>query len=169
MSKLLGSILILAGCGGVGFSIVNAHRQQEKALQQLIGVLEHMSCELQYRMTPLPELCRGATETCTGCVKNVLEQVSAELEAQIAPDAAACMHAALSKYPGLPDRLCKCLTMLGDSLGRYDLSGQVQGLASVKSTAEFELEQLRSNQDVRLRSYQTLGLCAGAALVILFL
>ena len=62
-----------------------------------------------------------------------------------------------------------CTLQLGDSLGRFDLSGQIQGLASVQKRAEFELEQLRRNQDVRLRSYQTLGLCAGAALVVLFL
>lgn len=169
MLKILGAILILLGCGGVGFSVVAAHRHQEKVLQQLICALDHMSCDLQYRMTPLPELCLAASATCTGCVKSVLEQVSVELDAQIAPDAAACMHAAIAKYPSLPDRLRKCLTILGDTLGRYDLSGQLQGLKSVKNMAEYELEQLRSNQDVRLRSYQTLGLCAGAALVVLFL
>jgi hypothetical protein len=54
-------------------------------------------------------------------------------------------------------------------LGRFDLAGQVQGLQSVKKQAEFELGRLQQNQDVRIRGYQTLGFCAGAALVVMFL
>ena len=161
--------MILLGCGGVGFTVVAAYRRQVYALQQLIRVLEYMECELQYRMTPLPELCRSASQVCTGCVRSVLRQLSMELEAQIIPNAAACMHAAITRHSSIPERLLKCLERLGDSLGRFDLPGQLQGLGSVRKCAEFELEQLRQNQDVRLRSYQTLGLCAGAALVVLFL
>jgi hypothetical protein len=57
--------------------------------------------------------------------------------------------------------------LLGETLGRFDLQGQLRGLEAVKKNAEFELEQLRSNQDVRLRNYRTFSICAGAALVIL--
>ena len=169
MMKLLGAVMVLLGCGGVGFSMVAVCRYQEQALLQLIRALEYMECELQYRMTPLPELCDGASQMCTGCVGNVLHRLSLELKAQLAPNAAACMYAALAEYANLPERLHKCMVQLGDSLGRFDLAGQLQGLGAVKSCAVFELEQLRQNQDVRLRSYQTLGLCAGAALVVLFL
>jgi hypothetical protein len=79
------------------------------------------------------------------------------------------MYAVIAKQSELPEQLRKCMERLGDSLGRFDLNGQIQGLGAVKKCAEFELEHLRKNQDVRLRSYQTLGLCAGAALVVLFM
>lgn len=167
--KLFGAVLILLGCGGVGFSLAAAHRYQEGSLRQLIRALEHMQWELQYRMTPLPELCSSASQVCTGCIKSVLQRLSLELESQITPNATACMHAAVKRHENLPERVRKCLVQLGDSLGRFDLSGQLQGLGSVKRYAEFELDKLRHNQEVRLRGYQTLGLCAGAALVILFL
>lgn len=169
LMKALGAIMILISCGGIGFSIVAAHRRQEQALLQLIRMLEHMSCELQFRMISLPELCRSASEVCTGCVCDVLLQLGLELEAQITPDAATCMRAAIARHPGLPATVNKCMTQLGDTLGRFDLSGQLQGLKAVNNLAQYELEQLRRNQDVRLRSYQTLGLCAGTALVVLFL
>lgn len=169
MMKLLGAVMILLGCVGGGFTLVAGYRHQVQTLQQLVQALDYMQCELQYRMTPLPALCRSASQVCTGCVKNVLLQLCAELEAQITPDAATCMYAALSKCNNLPGRLHKCLVLMGDSLGRFDLAGQLQGLGSVQRYAQFELEQLRRNQDVRLRSYQALGLCAGAALVVLFL
>ena len=169
MMKLLGAVMILLSAGGVGFSVVSSYRYQERMLQQLIRALEYMECELQYRLTPLPTLCIAASQACTGCVKNVLQRLGQEMEAQITPNAAACMHAVISNHENIPDRLKKCLDQLGDSLGRFDLTGQLQGLKSVKQHAIFELEKLRQNQDVRLRSYQTLGFCAGAALVVLFL
>lgn len=169
MMKWLGAIMILIGCASIGFSKVAAHRNQQRALQQLIRALDHMSCELEFKMTPLPELCRSASEVCTGSVRTVLQQLSVELESQIIPDAGACIHAATVKNPVLPEQADKCLRCLGDTLGRFDLTGQLQGLENVKKLTQFELEQLQRNQDVRLRSYQTLGICAGAALVLLFL
>ena len=169
MMKILGALMILIACGGAGFAVVAAYRNQERALQQFIRALDYMQSELQFRMTPLPALCGNASQVCTGCVRNVLQGLSSELDAQIIPNAAACMYAVLNKQLHLPKRLCECMMLLGDTLGCFDLSGQIQGLVSVKKQAEFELEQMRRNQGVRLRSYQTLGLCAGAALVVLFL
>ena len=54
--KWIGVALVVAGCGSVGFKISANHRKEEKALRQLIGILDYMECELQYRLTPLPEL-----------------------------------------------------------------------------------------------------------------
>lgn len=169
MIKLFGAVLVLLGCGGIGFSVVAAYRYQESSLQQLIRALEHMECELQYRMTPLPELCNSASQVCTGCIRGVLQQLNIELEAQITPNASACMHTVVTRCENLTERIRKCLVQLGDSLGCFDLAGQLQGLRSTKKYAEFELDKLQRNQDVRLRSYRTLGICAGAVLVVLFL
>ena len=60
--RWLGAIMIIAGCGGYGFSLAARYRQQERTLSELINALERMECELQYRMTPLPELCRMAAQ-----------------------------------------------------------------------------------------------------------
>lgn len=161
--------MIMIGCGGIGFIVVATHRYQEKSLRQLLRALEHMECELQYRMPPLPELCDSASKVCAGCVGNILRQLSMELNAQVTPDAGACMYAAMGKCVNIPDCLHQCMVRLGDSLGRFDLAGQLQGIGSVMRYTQYELEQLCRNKDVRLRSYQALGLCAGAALVVLFL
>ena len=58
--KWIGAILVIVGCGGVGFSMAAAYRRQETALRELMGTLDFMSWELQFRLTPLPELCRRA-------------------------------------------------------------------------------------------------------------
>ena len=169
MMKLLGAVMIFVGCGGIGFSLAAAFRYQEQSLRQLIKALEYMECELRFRMSPLPDLCHSASQVCTGCVRSVLYRLGCELEKQVTPNAAACMQEAITKQTTMPEKLRECLLQLGNSLGSFDLSGQLQGLESVKRQTEFELERLRQDQDVRLRSYRTLGLCAGAALVVLFL
>lgn len=165
--KLIGSILIIAGCGGVGFSMAASHRREENALRQLIRALDYMGCELQYHLTPLPELCRNAAAESGGSISRVLLKLATELENQIAPDATACMNAALSATDKLPQRAKKNLQLLGASLGRFDLQGQLSGLEGARTQCRRELDELSDNRDVRLRSYQTLGLCAGSALAIL--
>ena len=167
--KLFGAVLIIVGCGGVGFSMAAANRREENALRQMIGALDYMGCELQYHLTPLPELCRAAAAECGGCVGRVLLNLAAELESQIAPDALACMNAAIAKTPKLPDRVRKNMTDLGGWLGRFDLQGQLKGLEAARQQCRRDLEELTDGRDIRLRSYQTLGLCVGSALAILFL
>lgn len=167
--KWVGAVLVVVGCGGFGFSLAACQRKEEGTLWQLIAVLQYMECELQYRLTPLPELCRQAGKESGGALRDLLLNLSGELERQISPDAAGCMKEALKKSREFPQRTRNILLQLGRSLGRFDLPGQIQGLEAVRSTCQLELEALEKNRDVRLRSYQTLGLCAGAALTILFL
>jgi len=167
--KLIGAICIILSCSGVGFSMAAAHRREEGALRQLMGLLDHFGCELQYRLTPLPELCRGAMVDREGDILKVLNILTLELEKQVSPDAGSCMRIAVEKAGRIPQSLRRNLLTLGTSLGRYDLQGQLNGIESVRVRCRSDLEELQRNRDVRLRSYQTLGLCAGCALAILFL
>lgn len=167
--KVLGAILVVLGCGSVGFMKVAAHKREETALRQLINALDFMEWELQYRQTPLPQLCRSAGENIEGGVQSVLCELSEELEQQIAPDAQTCMEVALLKFPELPKLLKENFRQLGCSLGRFDLSGQIQGIEAVRDRTQQNLKQHCQNKDARLRCYQALGLCAGSALVVLFL
>lgn len=166
--KLIGAMLIIAGCGGVGFSMAMSHRREEAALRQLIRALDYMGCELQYHLTPLPDLCRSAAAESGGTVSQVLLRLASELDAQIAPDASVCMNAAIAAVPKLPRKAVSVLQQLGTTLGRFDLHGQLNGLDEARIQCRRELDGLTENRDVRLRSYQTLGLCAGSALAILF-
>lgn len=166
--KWIGAILIIAGCGKFGFSLAASHRAEEKALRELIAALDYMQCELQYRLTPLPELCRQAAQQQPNAVGHVLLMLAQELECSLRADVQSCLVSALQSGGPLPDRVKNGFEALGTSLGRFDMEGQIQGLESVRSFCRQELESLSENRENRLRSYQTLGLCAGAALAILF-
>ncbi|MGM9548811.1 MAG: stage III sporulation protein AB [Faecousia sp.] len=167
--RWMGAVLVIIGCGGFGFSIAAGYKREEGTLRQLIRVLNYMEWELQYRLTPLPELCRQAGKETKGALRDVFLNLAEELEWQTSPDAASCMTAALKRSHDLPRHTRDFLKQLGRTLGRFDLPGQKQGLEEVRVACRMELEALAKNREVRLRSYGTLGLCAGVALAILFL
>lgn len=167
--KWIGAILIVVSCGGFGFSLAAMQLREEKTLRQLIGALDYMECELQYRLTPLPELCRKTGEDARGCIREVFRILAEELEAQISPDVERCMNAALSQSKDIPRHTLEAFQILGQTLGRFDLTGQLKGLEAVRTTCRRRLEELTTNKEPRLRSYQTLGICTGAALAILFI
>lgn len=166
--KWIGAAVILLGCGGFGFRMAASQRQQEKELRQFLSALDLLDWELRYRLSPLPELCLLVSESIQGSVGKLFHKLKQELDRQIAPDAGCCMNAAVSDAP-LYSGTKQLLRTLGRTLGRFDLEGQLNGIEAVRQETVLALEKLTKDQDVRLRSYQTLGLCAGAALAILLL
>jgi stage III sporulation protein AB len=167
--KTLGAIFVFLGCGSAGFFLVASYKKEEAALRQLLLALDFMECELQYKLLPLPQLCRSTSEHSCGGVRKAMVALVRELEAQVAPDAQSCMDTVLLQLPELPRLLQKNLRQLGHSLGRFDIEGQLQGIDTVRHMAQQDLAALCHNQEARFRCYQALGLCAGSALVVLFL
>lgn len=167
--RWIGALLIMAGCGGFGFTMASNYRKEERFYQDLIHALQTIENELQYHLSPLSELCRSAAKQSRGIVKQLLLNMAQELESQLLPDAGCCMYAALHRFPEIPSparRICK---QLGQSLGQYDLPGQLSGLAETRERCIQELSRMDQDRDIRIRNYRTLGLCAGAAIVILFI
>ncbi len=166
--KLLGSILVILACGYVGFSQAAGILAEERQLQQLILALEFMEKELNFRMPPLQELCSAACDSCTGPIQNVLRSMGQALSLQAQPDAALCMAEA-SEAHRLAGSTKRNLKLLGISLGRFDLQGQLSGLDAVQQLVRRDLRDLQEGKHERIRSCRTLALCAGAALVILLI
>lgn len=165
MIRVVGACCIVMGCGGFGFAMAAASRREEAELGRLRAALEYMSCELSYRMTPLAALCRGAANG--GLVGQFLTALAAELEKGTAPDVQVCVYTLLTRMEP-PKLLRRQLAELGATLGRFDLPGQLRGLEHAIRSTEEALRTVRDGAEGRRRSWQTLGLCAGAALAILF-
>ena len=165
--KLVGTVCVIFSCAGCGFLIAAQHLTKIRLLRNLISVLDYMQCELQYRRTQLPQLCRQAAQQVEGKVRQLFDTLADELDAQISPDAYRCMSAALHKVNATGSVWGEILAELGKSLGKFDISGQIQGLEHARMICREQLEYLMHDKDNRMRSYQTLGLCAGAAIAIL--
>ena len=112
MLKWIGAFLVVFGCAGVGFAMSGAHRKEEKSLRMLISALDFMQCELQYRLTPLPDLCRLTAAQCNGPLRTAFTTLAMELEDQISPDVFHCMNSAIAKVNGLPSKTAELLLSL---------------------------------------------------------
>ena len=167
--RIIGASCVLIVCGGFGFMLAESHIKQMRSLRQLIRILDYMESELMFRLSPLPVLSRHAAKEAEGRLAQVFLQFAIELENQISPNAEVCMHAALSKVRDLPELTKYALTQLGSQLGKFDFHGQLKGLETIRQFCRRKLLELDQSKDQNTRGYKTLGLCAGAALVILFL
>lgn len=167
--KLYGAILVVAGCGGCGFAMAAAKRREERELRQLIRALEYMECELQYHETDLPQLCSMAAEVSGGGIGAYFQDLARSLERNQEPDVSGCVKQLLGQYANLSASVHGVLQSLGQSMGCFDLPGQLRGFQSTEKECRHLLDGLERDRDSRLRSYQTLGLCAGAALAIILL
>ena len=168
MLRVMGAGCIVAGSGAFGFAMAAASRREEGQLRALLGALEYLSCELSYRLTPLPGLCRAAAEGRGGAVSEFFLLLARELEKQTEPDVQSCVSSVLAQS-SLPSSVGRILGELGQTLGRFDLPGQLRGLELSIRETETALRTLREGAPERRRSWQTLGLCVGAALAILFI
>ena len=167
--KWIGAIMVIAGCGGCGFSMATDYCRVEKQLRQLLNAMDLMYAELEYRMSPLAQVCTQVAEHTAGPVGRAFQRLADELDAQISPNAGCCMTAALSGMPELPDSVRSVLEQLGRSMGCFDLQGQLTALRTAKADCERALQVHLSHKDSQVRGCQTLALCAGAALAILLI
>ena len=167
--KWIGALLIVGGCGFWGIYTAMLHNSEENSLRKLIAILDHISCELQYKLTPLPDLCRQAGREAKGSLQKLFLIFADELDNQLHPEVKGCMNEAVKQCPALPELTRKCVLLLGSGMGRFEMAGQIKAIDSVRAVCRRHLQNLEENKDIRLRTYQTLGLCAGAALVIIFI
>lgn len=167
--KILGAILVVLSCGSVGFRIAANHRAEEKALRNLIGILDFMECELRFRLTPLPMICRRVAAEFPSVPGGFFGALASEMETQISPDMETCVTNALELQKHLPAITRNTIAIFGKTAGRFDLEGQLKGIDAARNECKRNLDMLGADRDSRLRSYQTLGLCAGASLAILLI
>lgn len=164
----IGAVLIIAGCAGFGFSLAAGHRYQERSLQRIMRILDFMISELHFHATPLPQLCAGASKLYHNAEALVFSRLAESLETHESPEAAVCMESVLKEFQ-LPFETGEILRQVGMTLGRFDLEGQLKGLEEGREMCRQRLQALGENRDIRLRNYQTLSLCTGAALAILLI
>lgn len=167
--RLLGIVLIICSCSCVGFMIAASYKKELNQLKRLISVLNLMECELAYHLTPLPELCHYASDASKGWLRDFFIALKLELENQVAPQVDVCVSNVLHHRKEIPHKLKKMLYLLGESLGKFDLEGQIKGISAVTDACKQQLESLQTNQAERIRSYRTLGVCAGIAIAIILI
>ena len=131
-------------------------------------ILEHFSWELQTNLAPLSICCAAASCCGRGEMGRLFENLAQHLERGIERNPGECMALAMVQHD-IPQQIQFRLSQLGDTLGRYDLSGQIGGIEAIRELCKRDLQALVSERSKTVKSCQALGLCTGAAVAILLL
>ena len=165
--RMIGIICVVIGCGTSGFMMANQYLANVRLVRNLVTALDYMQCELQYRGTALPQLCIEISQQVNGKIGNIFFLLAQDLDGQNTCDVHKSMLHVLQQKNDIYEPIRQILKELGGSMGKFDMSGQLCALENARNKCREHLNQLQGKKENCVRSYQTLGLCAGAAIAIL--
>ena len=168
IQKWIGAGLVFAGCTGAGFLKASAYRREERLLADTYRLLEQMENELSFRVSDVYILC-DLSRNFSKELASFYDAVKENLLNQSADTVSDAMEIVCREGNSLPQSVYEMQFLLGQTLGQYDLEGQLREISSVKEICRQKLTALQDNREDKLKSYQTLGLCAGAALALMLL
>lgn len=171
MLKALGMIFVIVGTSGVGFSMAISVKRTTAVLQQLLSALELMKHEISYKKTPLPELMRIVSLSSKGGVADFFGRVASDCYQRQEASVNAIVKKCLAETPAsvFPSNVRQILLNWGNGLGKYDVTGQLCAIDLANERLRALLNQYQAEQTSRMRSYCTLGVCAGLAIAIILL
>lgn len=128
-----------------------------------------MGTEIGFAATPFARLCERAAETDGDAVGAFFRSLAKTALRPELPAEGRTRSAAREAGLSLPQPAMTALERLFDGFGSFDREGQLCQLRLAQAELARLDEELRQSMDGRCRSYQTLGLAAGAAILILVL
>jgi len=167
--RLLGALMIIASCAWMGCRLAAGYIREVRFLQTLRSSVRYMKNELYCRSVPLPALCRSAAEFSEGAVSAFWINLATELEAQICTDPLQCTICAMDRTKNIPPSVNGAVRMIGKTIGAFDLQGQLDGFEEICLHLDELILKRTAQQDMRIRGYRTVGVCAGIALAIILI
>ena len=140
-------------------------------LHALLAALEAMKGEIEYRLTPLPELFAALGEGTEPVTAAFFRGCAAMMEADRALPPQLVLGRAMEQTTSLQwsARTRETVRNLAFSLGKFDLGGQVRAIELAQERLRAELAEVQAGSRARCRSYETIGICAGLALAVILL
>ena len=169
MLRIIGAALVLTGAGALGLGKGLQFYRQLRQLRDFVGAVEILKCELNYTLMPLPKLYRAVGRRTQGVCSRFFNALATELEQGTPRNKAA--EYVLSETHGLclPQDALMSLLELCSTLGRYDMEGENRMLQLSGQRLKAALERAEREKRPLAKSYASLGVCTGVALVILML
>ena len=168
MLKLIGVIFVVLGSTGAGVTMAWGARRTLETARQLRVALERMKNEIACHRTALPELMELLSRE-TGPLSALFGGMAEQLRLRQEASVYAIVRKSLAAAPALPGEVGRILLDLAPGLGQYDVHCQLYSLDLAAGQAQALIERCQSEQKGRVRSYYTLGVCAGLALAIMLL
>lgn len=170
MMRMLGAVLVIAGCGALGLAGVARLDGRVRDLGGLAAGLDALQRELGWRLAPLPQALDTAAKAARGTAADFFSRCARGSREPDGQPFQQIWNTALSAAPlrlTAEDRVL--LERLGPVLGRYD--GDSQRLALEDTAAGLRSLQGDAADDRRRlgRVYGVLGMAAGLFVAILLI
>ena len=161
--RWLGAVMIVVGCGMMGYLSSSTLARRTAALRSFVDGLTLLRSEIVDGRTPLPEAAALCARRCTGASARFFTAFCRELAG--VQDLAGWYGQILHR---LPEDIV-LLEPLGAVLGRYDGALQAEAIQACCQRLQQNGERAREEQQRRGRVQRATGLCCGIALALLTL
>ena len=170
MMKIVGSLMLLCGCTGIGLQQVKKMDKRVRTIQSMLCALDVMERELSFRVPLLEEMLLAAARSTEGTTREFFSFCRNELNKNRDKSFAEIWSRATGEQlVFLKKSDLDLILALGDILGRYDCEGQQLAIGRVRSALEQVLSTALAERNSRGKVYRVLGTTVGALLVILLL
>ena len=166
--KWIGFLLVLAGTGGIGFSLVGEYSMRIRILGQIKEMMHYINDLVMYEYASLPEAFCRAAERVESPFCDFLQKTAGQMEAFCGEDLSFLWKnnaVMLKDVMNAKDyhEFLGCMQQTGFS----DAKGQSQAIKAYEQRLELQLHRLSEQKEEKCKLYQTLGIMSGVFVCIL--
>lgn len=167
MLKIIGVILVLLGASSFGIGKAMQYCRGVRQLREFCTGVELLKCELNYSLLPLPRICEIMRDRLKGPPAEFFQNFGRLVEQGETKDRAVIKAIEDTKGLTLPNDALMALMDLCVNIGSYDLDGENRILHLSAQRIAVALERADAEKKPLTKSYATIGICTGIAIVIL--
>lgn len=170
MFKLFGASLIIIATTWIGFATAHTYRQRPKQIRQLRTALSLLETEIGYGIRPLEQACRGIALRLDGAIATLFATCADNLSQFDGLSTYECFSQAINqvwKQTALKKSEKAILLDFSKTVGTSDREDQLHHLEMTSTNLEVVERQARDEQLQYEKMCKTLGILAGALIVIL--
>ncbi|WP_127585978.1 stage III sporulation protein SpoIIIAB [Paenibacillus koleovorans] len=169
MLKLIGAMLVIAACTLLGLAKAARYARRPRQLRLLIQVLQRLETEMTYGATPLADALRRIAAQAADPIGAMLLDAAERMDpggetAKASWQEATRLH---WRYTALQDSEREVWSQLGFTLGVSDREDQVKHLRLAASLLQTEEQVAWEEQRRYEKMWRSLGVLAGALIVIM--
>ncbi|MGA9172427.1 MAG: stage III sporulation protein SpoIIIAB [Thermoactinomyces sp.] len=172
MIKWVGAIFILIASTWTGFLLAGNLRERPRQIRELRSCLALLKTEINYGVRPLADALARIAQTVSGALSRILESGSKNLLSMDGESTYECLRRAIEdewRLTSLTKTEKEILLKLCHVLGNSSREDQLHHLELAATQLEVEETKARAEQERYEKMYKTMGILAGALLVILLI
>lgn len=170
MLKLIGAVLVVLAGTMFGFAKASAYARRPRQIRQLIAAFQRLETEMTYGFTPLGEALLHISGQLEPQLAAMFRRAAEPLNAMTGVTAAESWKEAVDacwRQTALSSNEREILSQLSFTLGTSDREDQAKHLRLAVDMLKAEEENARDEQRRYEKMWRSLGVLAGAFVVIL--